>query len=349
MKEEYFRIGLALIAVTLVFGLTPLSARAQTTNYKIGDRVECDTIGDGKFWQKGTIVEFQKTDTDDGTWFPVKTDNDGVTYYCRLARIRPFKDASPAQEHNQRAAGNSSAPSTNNAASSGGNPIRQYKVGDRVECDRLQINVWEPGTVVPFQPTDRPNAGTIRVLMDHHARQGTYADGVHCRLEYMRPLASGKTAELPKLSVPIGKTTVDAHGTVSADRPILDCPVRQPKSRNGARPDPEVLKKVLRCAKGEKAAGKGLDGAVTVDVTGFELGGAIPWRPSRDIGDGRLGTVVYPAKVKYSVRTFNRTTVDVEDDLIKTVNFFVNPFGEWQIASEEVIKSAVFKSVPRNQ
>jgi len=110
------------------------------------------------------------------------------------------------------------------------------------------------------------------------------------------------------------------------DRPIQPCPVTQATVKNGARPEPELLKKLVRCSKGEKAAEKGYDGAVTVDVAALQIGEARKWSPLRDTGNGKLDTMVYPTKAIYSVRI---------------------AFGEWQSGSEEPVKSAEVKSIPR--
>jgi len=131
------------------------------------------------------------------------------------------------------------------------------------------------------------------------------------------------------------------------DRPILPCPVTQATVKNGARPDPELLKKLVRCSKGEKAAEKGYDGAVTVDVAALQIGEARKWSPLRDTGNGKLDTMVYPTKVTYSVRTHYKTRIAAEDNAIRILNFYVNAFGEWQSGSEEPVKSAEVKSIPR--
>ncbi len=131
------------------------------------------------------------------------------------------------------------------------------------------------------------------------------------------------------------------------DRPILPCPVTQPAVKNGAKPDPELLKQLVRCSKGEKAAEKGYDGAVTVDVAALQIGEPRKWSPSRDSGNGKLETLVYPTKVTYSVRTHYKTRIAAEDNSIRILNFYVNAFGEWQSGSEEPVKSAEVKSIPR--
>lgn len=130
-------------------------------------------------------------------------------------------------------------------------------------------------------------------------------------------------------------------------RPVQSCPVTQPAVKNGARPDPELLKKLVRCSKGEKAAEKGFDGAVTVDVASVQIGDPRKWSPLRDTGNGKVDTIVYPTKVTYSVRTHYKTRIAAEDNWIRILNFYVNAFGEWQSGSEEPVKSPEVKSIPR--
>lgn len=66
-----------------------------------------------------------------------------------------------------------------------------------------------------------------------------------------------------------------------------------------------------------------------------------------DLGNGDLGTKVYPTKVSFTKKTHWRTRTEVSEDWIRVVNFHVNAFGEWQAGSEEAIKSGTYKSVPR--
>ncbi len=150
--------------------------------------------------------------------------------------------------------------------------------------------------------------------------------------------ASGQTA---------GKVTVDANNTLSADRPIQVCPVKQPPVRNGARPDTTLLKAIIRCHKGEKPAEKGFDGAVTIDVTALQVGTPRPWNARQDSGNGQSGTTVYPVKATYTEKTFYRGRTAVAADWIRVLNFYVNAFGEWQIGSEEPIKAGVSSDIKR--
>ena len=134
---------------------------------------------------------------------------------------------------------------------------------------------------------------------------------------------------------------------IYAQEGILTCPVTQSEVKNGARPDPELLKKVIRCKKGEKLAQPGYDGAVGIEVTALQIGSSRKWSPSRDSGNGDLDTIVYPVKVTYTERTFYKTRTQVSENWIRILNMYVNAFGEWQVGSEEPVKSPENKSIPK--
>lgn len=128
---------------------------------------------------------------------------------------------------------------------------------------------------------------------------------------------------------------------------ILTCPITQKPARNGDKPDPEVLKKLVRCKKGEKPAEPGYDGAVTVEVTALQIGAPRDWDGRRDSGSGEPGTRVYPVKVTYTERTHYKTRTVVGEDWIRLMNFYVDAFGEWRSGSEEPIKPPTNKSIPK--
>ena len=97
------------------------------------------------------------------------------------------------------------------------------------------------------------------------------------------------------------KPTVDANNTLSADRPILHCPTPQKPAKNGAAPDVDLVKKVLRCRLGEKAAPKGYDGAVTIEIDAVQIGKPRQWDRLLDMDGGVPGkTTVYPVKATYT-------------------------------------------------
>jgi hypothetical protein len=217
----------------------------------------------------------------------------------------------------------------------------KFKPGERVECDTLGIGTFDKGTVLPYLAKDNPGLAKDATGKFH------YIHRVRMDNDTLRALA-GAAAAPPPVDNSVGKATVDANNTLSADRAIIDCPVTQPKARNGSAPNAELLKKIVRCDKGEKAAQKGLDGAITVDVTALQIGAPRRWAPLEDSGDGRIGTTVYPVRATYTVKTFYRGRTHVEENWIRTINFYVNSFGEWESGSELPVKSPVLKDIPRN-
>ena len=226
----------------------------------------------------------------------------------------------------------------------------RFNPGDRVECDKAHINSWELGTVMPYLKLDDKSGQHYRVRLDAHARGGMYLEGIECRADKMRPALAAAAYRPEPTSVAVGKATVDGDNTLSADRPILSCPVEQKSSKNGSAPNPEVLKKVLRCRLGEKAAAKGYDGAVTIDVTALQVGARRPWDRLQDKNGGTPGsTFVYPVKVNYSSKTFYRSSTAIGDDWIVIFNFFVDGFGEWQYGSAETLKMPDNKNIPREK
>lgn len=128
-----------------------------------------------------------------------------------------------------------------------------------------------------------------------------------------------------------------ASGDVHTAGDFVDCPIKQNQAKNGSRPNPEVLTKLIRCKKGEKAVKAGDDGAVKVDVSAVQIGASRPWSYRQDTGNGQAGTVVYPVKATYTVRTLYRAATEVETGWVRVLNVYVNAFGEWQIGSEEPV------------
>lgn len=146
------------------------------------------------------------------------------------------------------------------------------------------------------------------------------------------------------------KPTVDANNTLSADRPILPCPTPQKPAKNGAAPEVELVKKVLRCRLGEKAAPKGYDGAVTIEIGAVQIGKPRQWDRLLDTDGGVPGkTTVYPVKVTYTEKTHYRGRTEVNENWIRIFNFFVNGFDEWQYGSTQPVKSPDRTSVPREK
>jgi hypothetical protein len=241
-----------------------------------------------------------------------------------------------------------------------------FKPGDRVECDTTGDKTgYRKATVVPFRQGevynghDAASGYFVRVEIDGWGPSST----IVCKVENLRaekpapgaaPRASSPAPrpappaglDLPPATKPaLPKPGVAADGTVGADRPILDCPIKQPRTKNGAAPELELLKKVFRCQYGEKPAAPGFDGAVTVDVESMQAGKSRLWRFNGATGGGDLGggdadTVVWPIRIAFSNKEHYRTSTTVWEGSIRIFNFFVNSFGEWQYGSAETVKRA---------
>lgn len=359
MREQtksYWKKQLLFAAVaTVVFIFTGnFSVNAQG-QFKPGDRVECDPSGIGD-WLKGSVVDYLEKDEPvfQGKYYLTRvliekwkaSYPEGVL--CQTERVRPLKGETvkPPPNPIENEPDEENEPQENQFGA-------KYKPGDRVECDTMAIGKWFKGTVLPFLENDEPEkfkdkTGKFfyihRVRLDNEA--STRPAGGMCFTDRTRLLSGGAAAKSPPVDKSVGEVTVDENNTLSADRPILDCPVEQTKVKNGARPDGELIKKIIRCDKGEIPAQKGLDGAVTVDVTALQIGASRPWIYAQDIG-GKPGMIIYPVKVTYTVKTFYRNRTEVNENWIRIINFYVNDFGEWQSGSEEPVKSPQIKDIPR--
>lgn len=226
----------------------------------------------------------------------------------------------------------------------------KYKPGDRVECntvgssDAKYEKYYEKGTVMPFRDNDQPDGSWYRVKADSNKVE------YYCRVEHIRASAGGTQTKaenkVEKPEAPKEKPTAGSP-EISTDGDFVDCPVKQKPVRNGSRPDAELFKKIIRCAKGEKAVEEGDEGAVRVEISAIQIGASRPWSYSQDLGNAKPGTVVYPVKATYTVKTFYRTATEVEEGWIRILNFYVNAFGEWQIGSQENVKSPKVTRVPK--
>ena len=175
------------LALAGVLGLVSL-ASAEAGPFKPGDRVACDWMQNGNY-DAGTVVPFEKNDLDkSGRWYRVKLDKDtipGSTVECMANRLRGAaadRDQNEADAPAQRPAPRRAPQPPAKAAAT------RYKPGDRVECDKAQIGIWEKGIVVPYLPSDGDTASGryYRVKLDGYT---LYPAGHECLTNFMRPLA----------------------------------------------------------------------------------------------------------------------------------------------------------------
>ena len=335
------RLGFAAIAtVVLMFAAISLAtAQDMNQNYEVGDKIE---VKRAEGWFKAVVTE-----VGNGKRFTIQYEVDGFIGYAQKDVMRPLGGAKAPQKPTEAETSQpvKAQADTLNGQDSGAN---KYKPGERVECDKASMGDWEKGTVMPFQKYDKRNGQTYRVRLDSFARAGMYLDGHECLVENIRPLAGAAPFKTQDTAVPVGKTTVDDENTVSADRAIMECPVKQTPVKNGAPGNAELFKKIIRCNKGEKPAAKGRDGAVTVDVTALQIGASRSWIYLQDLG-GKPGTIIYPVKATFHYKTFYRSGTQVSQNWIRILNFYVNAFGEWEIGSEESVKMGETINVPRDQ
>jgi hypothetical protein len=168
------------------------SAKNKAAKYKLGDRVECDDA-QMDIWKKGTVVPYVKydLDTESGRWYRVKFDSDTIpnlTRSCLVTHMRPLFEKDNSQDDSESNAQNQS--NKNNATndkSSSKNKATKYKPGDRVECDKAQMGIWEKGTVIHYRPgdIDKESGRYYRVKLDGY---DLYFDGHACSTNFIRPI-----------------------------------------------------------------------------------------------------------------------------------------------------------------
>ncbi|MBK8811373.1 MAG: hypothetical protein IPN69_11670 [Acidobacteria bacterium] len=224
----------------------------------------------------------------------------------------------------------------------------KFKVGDRVECEvtgNPQGKWWSKGTIMPFKPGDfgsgmEPDGSWYRVKVDSNKVE------YPCKPDVLRRIGGEAVTTKPgrvktPVNEPLENTETEGQGN------FLDCPVAQKKVARGGAPNVELFKKIIRCHKGEKDVDEGDEGAVGVEIASVQIGAARPWSYSQDNGNSKPGTLVYPVKATYTVRTFYRNATEVEEGWIRILNFYVNAFGEWQIGSEEPVKAPKTRRIPK--
>ena len=207
------------------------------------------------------------------------------------------------------------------------------------------VSSWKKATIVAIDMS--ANAAVVRMddEKDYTGAQREYTTHIN----NVRPLnetAEEKQTQAVKQAAAdktIVKLRVDENNTVLADREILACPVEQKPVKNGTRPNPQLLGKLIRCIW-EKPAREGMDGAVTMDLTPLQIGAPRRWNPRTDLG-GSARTIVYPVKTTYTQKTFYRERTIV-DEYTGVFNCSIDPFGEWKCGMAENKRKGESKSIP---
>ena len=136
----------------------------------------------------------------------------------------------------------------------------KYKSGDRVECDSTESGKWwTKGTILPFQKGDfgggqEPDGTWYRFKADYNGVE------YPCKPKFIRPIADAKTDKSTEESQETDQQTTKKENKILAEGDFIECPVEQKQVKNGARPDAELVKKIIRCKKGEMAVEEGEEG-----------------------------------------------------------------------------------------
>jgi hypothetical protein len=91
-------LSLAIVtAVTIIFGANISASAQDKPKFKVGDRIECDNSGSGKYWDKGTVVPFLEHDLyngntpESGYFYRVKLDGSSGSPGSKLCKAETMR------------------------------------------------------------------------------------------------------------------------------------------------------------------------------------------------------------------------------------------------------------------
>lgn len=223
-------------------------------------------------------------------------------------------------------------------------PEPKYKVGDRVEVDIIEATdparaIWKKGTVTKVELNSMYYAIQLDPLPGQLPKTQTIP--IRPYAEAWIHLIGGGAAP----NIPTDTRRVDDNGTVLADRELLDCKnLKQARARNGSPLPVELAKKLIRCLY-EKPSAPGMDGATTMEISEFRPTASRRWNPREDRGSAATAnTIVYPVRVKWTLKTFYRTYNEVLTDREQIFTCFVDG-DEWYCGSAQLIKEGEKKQI----
>lgn len=323
-----------LFAFTILFFACLLGVGTECNAQKVfkkGDKIMASptSMADEKYWRPCVITDVRDFGSFRGYDVECPSQTPGGLPSSFFVNEQWVK-APPAQNGNGNPGG-----AGGNDRTPGGKPPRgdkgdgQFKIGGRVEVDVAMMadpknSIYSKATI---DEIDLPNQSYI-VTVD--ARPGKLPKQFRILIRdygkhWIRPIQGGDNT--PK--VPTEKLRVDGNGTVLADRELLDCENMAHGGRNGAAPPTELLKKLIRCLY-ETPSQPGMDGATTMDITGFSIGTPRRWEIYRDIGQGNANTLVYPIHVAWNQKTFYRTNNEQQTGVEGMYSCFVDRLNLWQ-------------------
>jgi hypothetical protein len=336
-----------LLAMVLLLVAVPASSAlnvfGQEMKYKVGDRVEVDSMmssdpGNAKY-KAGTIVAIDDARPYDKAYIVTldESPNQKSRYIVRDYTKHWIRDiqggdtaAKPDAKPDNAAPPNDAKPGdANQAALADAQPKGQkYKVGDRVEVDIIEAETpamaqWKKGTITKVDPGVSSQAYTVRV--DPLPGQVPGVEHVPFRDEdrWLRPLGGASP------NIETDKLRADENQTVLADRELLDCKnLKRGPARNGQPPPTELIKSIIQCTI-EKPSEVGSDGAQTMDIVQFVPGVAHRWIERVDSSiDATADTMVFPYHVKWNQKNFYRTYNQIETGKERNYSCYVTG-NEW--------------------
>jgi ribosomal protein L21E len=344
MKAKVLASGLLLIAT---LALSAISVFAQDMKYKVGDRVEIDTMKSSDprnaKYKTGTIVAIDDARPYDKAYI-VTLDESPAQKFRYIVRdytthwIRDMQggDAGAKPEAKPDAKPdvpelpiNAKPDRANQPTPANDQPEGQkYKVGDRVEVDIIEAETpamaqWKKGTITEVNTGVSSRAYTVRV--DPVPGQLPDTEHVPFRDEdrWLRPLGGAAP------NIETDKLRVDENNTVLADRELLDCKnLKRGPARNGQRPPVELIKRIIQCTV-ERPSEVGSDGARTMDIIELLPGVPHSWMERVDSSiDATADTMVYPYHVKWDQKNFYRTYNQIQTGNERNMSCYVTG-NEW--------------------
>jgi hypothetical protein len=122
-----------LAAVTIIFGANTSASAQDKPKFKVGDRIECDNSGSGKYWDKGTVVPFWEHDMyngntpESGYFYRVKLDGSSGSPGSTLCIAEQMRPLAKTNDGKNGADNKNADPKDNNQAET--NPPAQDKNG----------------------------------------------------------------------------------------------------------------------------------------------------------------------------------------------------------------------------
>lgn len=241
-----------------------------------------------------------------------------------------------------------------------GQNAQKFKIGDRVECDMSGSRTyWDKGTIIPFKDGDRyngqsPDSGYFyRVRLD---KIPDAPEGYLMKADDLRPLAPPKPSQkqnenrsgnvkktIPQKTDENNTSTEEENDNSQSSFNTSNggtCQIMTNPKTTGAA-SASLFKAIIK-AMTDKEAKPGMDGAVCLEFTNFQMGAPQQWRPESDprrVGTDRLGTkpkTIYQVKADYIITTDYRTEWAITE-WTKTVYtcFKDESFGNWKCRGEQ--------------